>query len=77
MSEQVQAQPQPERTDRPERSERGGDKRGFGRGKQQQRRPRKDGADTESWTPVTKLGRLVKDKLIKKLEEIYLFFFTN
>jgi len=25
------------------------------------------------WVPVTKLGRLVKEKLIKKLEEIYLF----
>jgi len=27
----------------------------------------------EDWYPVTKLGRLVKEKLIKKLEEIYLF----
>ena len=25
------------------------------------------------WTPVTKLGRLVKDGKIKSLEEIYLF----
>jgi len=25
------------------------------------------------WTPVTKLGRLVKERLIRKLEEIYLF----
>jgi len=29
--------------------------------------------DVASWVPVTKLGRLVKEKLIKRLEEIYLF----
>jgi small subunit ribosomal protein S2e len=27
----------------------------------------------EVWTPVTKLGRLVKERLIKRLEDIYLF----
>jgi len=31
------------------------------------------GDDVNSWVPVTKLGRLVKEKLIKKLEEIYLY----
>jgi hypothetical protein len=29
--------------------------------------------EKETWTPVTKLGRLVKDRKIKTLEEIYLF----
>jgi len=29
--------------------------------------------EAASWVPVTKLGRLVKEKCIKKLEEIYLF----
>jgi len=28
------------------------------------------------WTPITKLGRLVKDGKIKSLEEIYLFSLT-
>jgi len=36
---------------------------------------RRGGKEEEEggWTPVTKLGRLVKEKLIAKLEEIYLF----
>lgn len=34
---------------------------------------RKDGDDKETWVPVTKLGRLVKDGLVKTIEEAYLF----
>jgi len=30
-------------------------------------------SESETWTPITKLGRLVKEKYIKSLEEIYLF----
>lgn len=37
------------------------------------RRGRKDGEEKEGWTPVTKLGRLVKSHHIKSIEEIYLF----
>ncbi|PWA73429.1 Double-stranded RNA-binding-like domain-containing protein [Artemisia annua] len=63
--------------------ERGGFGRGFGgdrgarggrggdRGRGRRRGPRRD-ADEEKWVPVTKLGRLVKDGKISKLEEIYL-----
>ena len=29
--------------------------------------------DSKEWYPCTKLGRLVKDGMIKKIEEIYLF----
>ena len=42
---------------------RGRGMRGRGRGK----------AEEKEWIPVTKLGRLVKDGKIKKLEDIYLF----
>jgi small subunit ribosomal protein S2e len=66
---------------------RGGDRGGRGRGRggrgrggapgeggapggRRGRGPKEEGED---WYPVTKLGRLVKEKLIKKLEEIYLF----
>ena len=42
--------------------------RGRGRG-----RGRGGGKDRDEWTPVTKLGRLVKAGKIKSLEEIYLF----
>jgi len=58
----------------------GGGGRGFGRGRRGDRRggrrggppkPNKDGE--QAWVPVTKLGRLVKERLIKKIEEIYLF----
>ncbi|KAF9276486.1 hypothetical protein BGZ68_009985, partial [Mortierella alpina] len=46
---------------------RGGDRgRGRGRG-----RGGKD--EKETWTPVTKLGRLVKDRKIQSIEQIYLF----
>lgn len=31
------------------------------------------GDEAGAWVPVTKLGRLVKERLIKKLEEIYLY----
>jgi len=55
-----------------ERGGRGGRGRGGGdRGP----RPKRGGKEDEigGWVPVTKLGRLVKEKLIKKLEEIYLY----
>ena len=46
--------------------------RGRGRGRRRGRgRGLKEGE--KEWVPVTKLGRLVKDGKIKKLEEIYLF----
>jgi len=48
-----------------------GDRRGRGRGRGRGAPEGKE--ETGGWTPVTKLGRLVKEKLIKKLEEIYLF----
>ncbi|XP_076940815.1 uncharacterized protein LOC143610136 [Bidens hawaiensis] len=59
--------------------ERGGFGRGFGgrggrggdRGRGRRRGGRRD-AEEEKWVPVTKLGRLVKDGKITKLEEIYL-----
>jgi small subunit ribosomal protein S2e len=50
----------------------GGDRRDGGRpGARRPRRDAKDAGDTQ-WIPVTKLGRLVKEKKIKSLEEIYL-----
>lgn len=57
---------------------RGRGRRGRGRGRGDDRggrgRGRGKGGDKEGpWVPVTKLGRLVKDGLIKSLEEIYLF----
>ncbi|PWA54841.1 Double-stranded RNA-binding-like domain-containing protein [Artemisia annua] len=52
-----------------DRGSRGG--RGGDRGRGRRRGPRRD-ADEEKWVPVTKLGRLVKDGKISKLEEIYL-----
>jgi len=65
-------------------AERGGE-RGFGRGRgrgdrgrgrgrgDRGRGGRKKEGEEGAWVPVTKLGRLVKEKMIKKLEEIYLF----
>jgi len=44
--------------------------RGGGRGRGRGRRSEGDAA---AWVPVTKLGRLVKEKQIKRLEDIYLF----
>jgi len=46
-----------------------GEARGRGRG----RGRRADGESKDSWTPVTKVGRLVKAGHIKKIEELYLF----
>ena len=51
---------------------RGGDRGGRG-GRGGARRPRGDKEESGGWTPVTKLGRLVKERFIKRLEEIYLF----
>ncbi|OBS74304.1 hypothetical protein A6R68_15155 [Neotoma lepida] len=34
-----------------------------------------EGAEDKEWIPVNKLGRVVKDRKIKSLEEIYLFSF--
>jgi len=48
-----------------ERGGRGGGRGGRGAGGK--------GDEAGAWIPVTKLGRLVKEKLIKRLEEIYLF----
>lgn len=54
--------------------ERGGFGRGRGRGGRGRGRGRGRGSREESgWTPVTKLGRLVKDGKIGSLEEIFLF----
>eukprot|EP00178_Gracilaria_changii_P022980 TRINITY_DN6889_c0_g1_i1.p1 TRINITY_DN6889_c0_g1~~TRINITY_DN6889_c0_g1_i1.p1 ORF type:complete len:247 (+),score=31.34 TRINITY_DN6889_c0_g1_i1:28-768(+) len=44
--------------------------RGFGR---RGRRARRGREEREGWTPVTKLGRLVKGGFIQKLEEVYLY----
>lgn len=48
-----------------------GDRRGRGRGGRGGRGGDKE--EKEGWTPVTKLGRLVKEGKIKSLEEIYLY----
>jgi len=62
-------------------AERGGDRggfgRGFGRGGRGDRGGRRGGRrgprqEEEKWVPVTKLGRLVKEGRINKIEEIYL-----
>jgi len=52
-----------------------GDRGGRGRGRGGRGAGGRGGREkeTEKWTPVTKLGRLVKDNLIKSLEEIYLY----
>mgnify|MGYP000930229508 CR=1 FL=1 len=55
---------------------RGGSARGAprGRGRGRGGRGRGRGKEAEKeWTPVTKLGRLVKDGKVTSLEEIYLF----
>ena len=49
---------------------RGGRGRGRGRGGRGGRGRREEG---EVWTPVTKLGRLVKEGKIGSIEEIFLF----
>jgi len=50
--------------------DRGGDRGGFKGGFGGKGGPRRGGDDKE-WVPLTKLGRLVKAKKIKTLEEIY------
>merc|ERR1712000_27347 len=58
-------------------------KRGFGRGRGGRGRGRggapkpaqKDGSG--AWVPVTKLGRLVKDRHITSLEQIYRYFLPS
>jgi len=60
--------------DRRREGDREGGERGRGRGGRGG--PRRGGRGKEeggAWVPVTKLGRLVKEKLINSLEEIYLF----
>ncbi|KAG0241101.1 40S ribosomal protein, partial [Mortierella sp. GBA43] len=54
---------------------RGGFGRGRGRGDRGRGRGRGRGGkdEKETWTPVTKLGRLVKDRKIQSIEQIYLF----
>lgn len=55
--------------------------RGFGRGRGDRGRGGRgrgrgggrDKGDKDEWTPVTKLGRLVKDGKIRSLEEIFLY----
>lgn len=52
--------------------------RGFGRGRRSRGRGGRRGGrrgkdDDKEWTPVTKLGRLVKEGKIRTIEEIYLF----
>merc|ERR1719351_156958 len=58
-------------------SGRGGFRGGFGgrgRGRGRGRGGRGGrGKEDKEWVPVTKLGRLVKEKKIKSLEEIYLY----
>ncbi|KAI9218039.1 40S ribosomal protein s2 [Blastocladiella britannica] len=49
-----------------------GDARG-GRGRGGARAGGRKGDDDKEWTPVTKLGRLVKENKIKSIEQIYLF----
>jgi len=51
--------------------DRGGREGGAPRGDRPQRG--RGGDDEKEWVPVTKLGRLVKDRKIKSLEHIYLF----
>jgi len=52
------------------RGGRGG--RGFGRGGKDGKGPKR-GPQEEEWIPVTKLGRLVSQGLVEKIEEIYRF----
>jgi len=52
---------------------RGGRGRGRGRGRGEGRGRGRGKPDEKEWVPVTKLGRLVKENKIKKLEEIYLY----
>jgi len=61
---------------RPGQGQRGGERGGERRGPPGPggpRKPRRGKDEEEEWVPVTKLGRLVKDKLIKRIEDIYLY----
>merc|ERR1712183_867052 len=53
-------------------ADRGG-RGGFGRGGRRGRGRGRGKPEDKEWTPVTKLGRLVKDLKIKTLEQIYLY----
>jgi len=61
----------------PRRAAGGDDEKGFGRrgrrGGGRRGGARRGEAKKETWNPVTKLGRLVADKKIRSLEELYLF----
>jgi len=61
------------RGERGERGERSGERGRGGRGRGRGGRGGRDKGDKDEWVPVTKLGRLVKDRKIKSLEHIYLF----
>merc|ERR1739840_89151 len=50
-----------------------GDRGRGGRGRGDRGRGRGRGKEENEWVPITKLGRLVKDRKIHSLEEIYLF----
>ncbi|KAI3379991.1 hypothetical protein SNEBB_000232 [Seison nebaliae] len=47
--------------------------RGRGRDGRRGRRGRRGGETKKEWVPVTKLGRLVKEDKIRKIEDIYLY----
>jgi small subunit ribosomal protein S2e len=66
MSEEQRIE-QPQTEERQQRGGRGG--RGFGRGKGKGKGPRRQ--EEEQWVPLTNLGRLVKQGVITRLEEIY------
>ena len=51
--------------------DRGGERGGFRGGFGGKGGPGGRGGDSKDWMPLTKLGRLVKNKKIKTLEEIY------
>jgi small subunit ribosomal protein S2e len=58
--------------DRPRGERRGFGRRGDRRGDRRGRRGDRNDKEEAAWVPVTKLGRLVKDGKIAKLEDIYL-----
>eukprot|EP01065_Artemidia_motanka_P053059 TRINITY_DN975_c0_g2_i1.p2 TRINITY_DN975_c0_g2~~TRINITY_DN975_c0_g2_i1.p2 ORF type:complete len:283 (+),score=98.11 TRINITY_DN975_c0_g2_i1:70-849(+) len=50
----------------------GGGGKGFGKGRRGKGKGGRKG-EKEEWTPITKLGRLVKDGKIRRVEEIFLY----
>eukprot|EP01062_Namystynia_karyoxenos_P063577 TRINITY_DN5637_c0_g1_i2.p2 TRINITY_DN5637_c0_g1~~TRINITY_DN5637_c0_g1_i2.p2 ORF type:complete len:261 (+),score=107.52 TRINITY_DN5637_c0_g1_i2:77-859(+) len=61
--------------DAPPSGGKGGGGKGFGKGKGRKGgkgKGRKGGDSKDEWHPITKLGRLVKDGKIRRLEEIFL-----